>query len=873
MPYNTDNELGSSDLRDVWDNAANADRAVNSQESQWTDRLGRARKTWAGLEKDNAEKIEETRQNLIPLSRQYMTLAAAQADISNIPVGSVTYVRSSDDSALAVEYLNKAGALTATGRKMPSQKTVEQISTTLQRMYAAIHVISDSSTSSADEEDLSRTVQGAMTAIHEISVALSESSQNQDRIESGLSSVLAALQVHAETIISVSESVLPPEDLSVYSYADFGFSGSVNSANGSISANSQYRRTGMIPVKKGDVVTFKMFTHVTAVGHGAVLYDINGNFTGPLSITCASYAEYKERYYKCEISEDGYFIANTLDQGASQNKNVSEAEIVIDRSGRGRKLDGEIKITKSDLVAVKLNNASLNATSFTVSDGLSYATGLYRCSGGRLNFSGLPVAKEVGKPNSTYNVVFFNARKELIAYRPVFSSSGYVVIPEDAAYFAQQITTERAYGWEDFSICYQNYLYNDELNKFLKSERNRLNYLYPNEYYIQDFSGATDSAWIQGAVDWVASAGGGWLILSTEYTKPRFIISESVIHRANVWIVLDGVEIKLQDGVHDNLFRAEGVITNPADPYGLCIGLNITNNVRLIGLGYAKISGADVPRYADIPSGAGPRYWIGDEYGWRGTGLIYYGAQNFEIGGFKLQNVKNWGMDTGYGGKYGFFHDIEIWQPNKNGDGVHFTNGASNMRVHNIFGYARDDCLALVNSDDSLKYGPDKTPTPGSIRQWIYPTCPFWYGWAGNDEVGNSNDIHDIVATNIGLTGNEQVCTVLTTEFKIYNVSVSGLSSVNYMTPGRGWDEVSSMFKCYAAFGDGSRYKPGNISNISLNNIIEGSSKDYSILISASVRNFTINRYFRLDSRSKTKGALDINSNARPGVKTTNIIE
>ncbi|MBO1997715.1 hypothetical protein J4730_22175 [Klebsiella pneumoniae] len=44
--------------------------------------------------------------------------------------------------------------------------------------------------------------------------------------------------------------------------------------------------------------------------------------------------------------------------------------------------------------------------------------------------------------------------------------------------------------------------------------------------------------------------------------------------------------------------------------------------------------------YADIPAGAGPRYWIGDEYGWRGTGLIYYGTQNFEIGGFKLQNVK-----------------------------------------------------------------------------------------------------------------------------------------------------------------------------------------------------------------------------------------
>ena len=66
----------------------------------------------------------------------------------------------------------------------------------------------------------------------------------------------------------------------------------------------------------------------------------------------------------------------------------------------------------------------------------------------------------------------------------------------------------------------------------------------------------------------------------------------------------------------------------------------ITDNIRLIGTGYPKLSGADVAYYADIPAGAGPRYWIGDEYGWRGTGLIYYGTQNFEIGGFKLQNVK-----------------------------------------------------------------------------------------------------------------------------------------------------------------------------------------------------------------------------------------
>lgn len=54
-----------------------------------------------------------------------MTLAAAQADIANIPEGSTTYYRSPDDSALAIEVINNAGTLQPTGRKMPSNQAVE----------------------------------------------------------------------------------------------------------------------------------------------------------------------------------------------------------------------------------------------------------------------------------------------------------------------------------------------------------------------------------------------------------------------------------------------------------------------------------------------------------------------------------------------------------------------------------------------------------------------------------------------------------------------------------------------------------------------------------------------------------------------------
>ena len=110
-----DPPLGSSSPAVLLDNATRLDNLLNSLALVFPDRAGELLYTWRGIH-----------QNLIPLSKQYMTLAAAQADIVNIPVGSTTYYRSPDDSALAVEVMNVSGTLQPTGRKMPSQNSVNQ---------------------------------------------------------------------------------------------------------------------------------------------------------------------------------------------------------------------------------------------------------------------------------------------------------------------------------------------------------------------------------------------------------------------------------------------------------------------------------------------------------------------------------------------------------------------------------------------------------------------------------------------------------------------------------------------------------------------------------------------------------------------------
>ncbi|WVM92633.1 hypothetical protein ULG90_24940 [Halopseudomonas pachastrellae] len=50
MAYNTGNPLGSTDPRDLIDNAGNLDEAVNSGADTWTDRFGVERLSLAGLE-------------------------------------------------------------------------------------------------------------------------------------------------------------------------------------------------------------------------------------------------------------------------------------------------------------------------------------------------------------------------------------------------------------------------------------------------------------------------------------------------------------------------------------------------------------------------------------------------------------------------------------------------------------------------------------------------------------------------------------------------------------------------------------------------------------------------------------------------------
>ncbi|MFH8055442.1 hypothetical protein ACGWAW_028900, partial [Klebsiella pneumoniae] len=184
-------ELGSTSPAVLLDNAERLDKLVNGPKLTEPDRAGVELDTWRGMMAKN----DEVRQNLIPLSRQYMTLDAAQADIANIPVNSTTYVRSQDGSALADEYINNAGTLTATGRKMPSQQAVDDIEEQarqaidwLQRLYlgqqSQTTAISDTANkSNANEAMLQRMYLAQQSQTTAISDTANKSNANEAMLQ------------------------------------------------------------------------------------------------------------------------------------------------------------------------------------------------------------------------------------------------------------------------------------------------------------------------------------------------------------------------------------------------------------------------------------------------------------------------------------------------------------------------------------------------------------------------------------------------------------------------------------------------------------------------------------------------------------------
>ncbi len=293
--------------------------------------------------------------------------------------------------------------------------------------------------------------------------------------------------------------------------------------------------------------------------------------------------------------------------------------------------------------------------------------------------------------------------------------------------------------------------------------------------------------------------------------KQNWIIDTAIILPSNTELVIDGCMLKLADGVFDNIIRVSGIQPNPADPYGFC-KVSLTENVRITGLNNGVIEGADNPYEGKNPKTGKLATWVGDFYGWRTIGILLSHTKGYEVSGFTMRKTHCWAISQGQS-SCGYLHDI-VFQTNvKNGDGINFRNGCSLFFVENISGSTSDDTVACTALNETWF-------TPES--NYVYPMQP-----EGKSFKGAAADIHDIVIRNISTGGSCHGVICLATSPRVYNISIDNI--VEQVASNR-----EAVVKIYTGYGSG--YKSGNISNISVSNIVSKGAK-YAVLVDAEVKN------------------------------------
>lgn len=121
--------LGSTSPAVLLDNATRLDNLLNSLALVFPDREGVDLDTWRGIMAKVAAAIIEAQNSITAIGLPFADEAEVQAaaDDGKIPVGAVAWVRSIDGSSLADEYMNVAGTMTATGRKMLSYDSLKNL--------------------------------------------------------------------------------------------------------------------------------------------------------------------------------------------------------------------------------------------------------------------------------------------------------------------------------------------------------------------------------------------------------------------------------------------------------------------------------------------------------------------------------------------------------------------------------------------------------------------------------------------------------------------------------------------------------------------------------------------------------------------------
>lgn len=356
--------------------------------------------------------------------------------------------------------------------------------------------------------------------------------------------------------------------------------------------------------------------------------------------------------------------------------------------------------------------------------------------------------------------------------------------------------------------------------------------------YVRDFmeEGLTDSQVIAKCLKFGAGLPNRIII----FEGKNWYIDEAIELPANTTVIVDGVMIKQNDEVFDNVFRGNNLEINPNDPYHYPLSISPIDHIYIYGIHGAKIEGPDVNRQGAHPH-LGVQEMTGDYWGWRTLQICLTKCTHFELSGFELSKTRCWAVSFD---KCSFFtvHDLKIHSSVKNGDGVDIRFGCHHFDVYHIEGITSDDTVAMTTID----YFP--------TGNYVYPMEPSAFE---NDAIpAEQLAIHTGYVDNICTSGKHHgVICLSNAGRKIYDIEIRRIKEPAASTR-------ESVVKIYAGYGSG--YIDDDIHNIRIHDVVSKGAQ-YAVQVTPKVKGV----WFHNIVQENVNGALSNISNM-DGVTITN---
>jgi polygalacturonase len=268
---------------------------------------------------------------------------------------------------------------------------------------------------------------------------------------------------------------------------------------------------------------------------------------------------------------------------------------------------------------------------------------------------------------------------------------------------------------------------------------------------------------------------------------------------SNTTVLIDGVAIKQNDFVFDNVFRGDNLRIDPKNPNGVPLEIEALENIKILGFNGAKIIGCDVNATIFNNFLGEEQEAVGDYYGWRTLQISLTNCIGIEISGIKFSQTRSWCISIDKSSAFEI-HDLVINSDVKNGDGIDVRNACHDFKIYNVTGNTSDDLVALTTLATKLDL---------SDRPQMYPMVPS--SLILKDSLGLEGGIYNGEIKNIKKSGRYHAVIVLASGGKkIENIRIDGVQETKARTR-------EALVRVYTGYGGG--YSAGDISGININNV------------------------------------------------------